>query len=125
MRAADIYPELEEYLLSKPGVEKDYKVEWDWTRFMIRGKMFAAFCSEGVESALINVKSEPEFNEFMRKTYDDVNEGYYMNKVHWNAVKLTGSVPYDVVKEMCDRGYSLILKSLPKKVQQEILSHED
>ena len=125
MRAADIYPELEQYILSKPGVEKDYKVEWDWTRFMIRGKMFAAFCSEGVESALINVKSEPEFNEFMRKTYEDVNAGYYMNKVHWNAVKLTGTVPYDVIKEMCDRGYSLILKSLPKKVQQEILSHKD
>ena len=125
MRAADIYTELEQYILSKPGVEKDYKVEWDWTRFMIRGKMFAAFCSEGVESALINVKSEPEFNEFMRKTYEDVNAGYYMNKVHWNAVKLTGTVPYDVIKEMCDRGYSLILKSLPKKVQQEILSHKD
>lgn len=122
MKVIDIYPDLEQYLLSKPGVEKDYKIEWDWTRFMIRGKLFTAVCADGTDSALLNIKSEPDYNDFMRSTYEDVNEGYYMNKVHWNAVKLTGTVPYEAVKEMCDRGYNLILKSLPKKTQQEILN---
>ena len=35
------YSWIDEYLLSKPGVEKDYKPEWEATRYMIRGKMFA------------------------------------------------------------------------------------
>ena len=33
---------LDEYLLSKPGVAKDYKAEWDWHRYMVGGKLFAA-----------------------------------------------------------------------------------
>jgi hypothetical protein len=47
MRVTEIYPELEKYLLSKPGVEKDYKVEWDWTRFMIRGRCLLHFALKG------------------------------------------------------------------------------
>ncbi len=35
------YPWLDEYCLSKKGAEKEYKPEWDATRYMIRGKMFA------------------------------------------------------------------------------------
>ena len=30
------YDWLDEYLLSLPGVEKDYKMEWQWFRYKIR-----------------------------------------------------------------------------------------
>ena len=43
------YEWLDEYLLSLPGVEKDYKAEWGWFRYTIRGKLFAAVCSPGAE----------------------------------------------------------------------------
>ena len=33
---------LDEYLLSKPGAIKEYKAEWEWWRYMVGGKMFAA-----------------------------------------------------------------------------------
>ena len=36
------YDWLDEYLLSLPGAEKDYKPEWAWFRYQIRGKLFAA-----------------------------------------------------------------------------------
>lgn len=122
MKISDKYPWLEEYLLSKTGVESDFKVEWGWTRFMIRGKMLAAFCADGTENALFTVKCEPDFNVSLRNTYSDIIEGYYMNKVHWNSVKIGGSVPDDVVRNMCDRAYNLILNSFSKKIQSEILS---
>ena len=34
------YDWLDECCLSKQAAEKDYKPEWDATRYMIRGKMF-------------------------------------------------------------------------------------
>jgi len=110
-------------LLAKTGVEKDFKEEWGWTRFMIRGKMFLAFCADGTENALITVKCEPDFNVSLRNTYPDIVEGYYMNKVHWNSIKVGGNVPDDVVKIMCDRGYMLILNSFSKKVRSEIIDN--
>lgn len=121
MKLSEVYPELYDYLASKRGVEIDYKAEWGWTRFMLRGKMFAAICADGTENALLNIKAQPDYNETIRILHEDINEGYYMNKVHWNSVKLTGTVPYEVVKDMCDRGYNIVLRHLPKKAQHEIL----
>lgn len=121
MKISDRYPWLADYLLSKTGVESDFKDEWGWTRFMIRGKMFAAFCADNTDNALITVKCEPDFNFILRNTYSDIIEGYYMNKVHWNSIKVNGNVPDDVVKDMCDRGYNLILNSFSKKARAEIL----
>lgn len=124
-RCSDIYPELDGYLLSMTGVEKDYKPEWDWTRYMIRGKLFCAVCADGTDSALINVKCEPDFNIQIRDMFEDIDAGYYCNKVHWNAVRLTGSVPFETVCAMCGRGYSLIMHSFSKKLQAEIAAEAE
>lgn len=121
MNISDFYPQLEDYIMSMKGVEKDFKAEWGWTRFMIKGKMFCAFCGEDDDFSLITVKCEPDFNLFIREQYKDaIIEGYYMNKVHWNSIKPDKGVPYELVQEMCKRGYNLILHSLPKKTQKEI-----
>ena len=114
------YPWLKDYLLSKKGMTMDYKEEWEWHRFLLRDKMVAAFCGEKSDRPLFTVKCEPDFNDFLRQAYPDIIEGYYMNKIHWNSVIIGGSVPDEVVREMCDRAYALILGSLPKKVQKEI-----
>ncbi len=120
MYCKDVYPELENFLMSLRGVEKDYKKEWDWVRFNIRGKMFAAICADGTDGALLNIKAQPDYNDAIRRMHEDINEGYYMNKEHWNSVKLTGTVPYEVVRDMCLRGYNIVLHNFSRKVQQEI-----
>ena len=38
------YPWIDEELLAKPGVTKDLQAEWNWIRYQIGGKMFAAVC---------------------------------------------------------------------------------
>ena len=38
------YDWLDEYLLQKRGVTKDLQPVWNWVRYMIGGKMFAAVC---------------------------------------------------------------------------------
>ena len=38
------YPWIDEYLLAKPGVTKDLQPDWNWVRYHIGGKMFAAVC---------------------------------------------------------------------------------
>ncbi len=124
MRIEEKYPWLEEYLLSKKGIVKDYKDEWEWHRFLLHDKMIAAFCGEESAEPLFTVKCQPDFNDFLRQTYPDIIEGYYMNKVHWNSVKINGNVPDEIVREMCDRAYDIILHSFSKKVQAEILGDE-
>ena len=115
------YPWIDAYLLQKPAVQKDFKEEWGWYRYQIGGKLFAAVClDETGKPYYITLKLEPMDGDFCRQQYPDVLPGYYMNKVHWNSIKPDKGVPYEVIKDMCERGYNLILNSLPKKVQKEI-----
>lgn len=45
------YSWLEGYLLSMPGAVTDYKLEWQWQRYLVGGRMFAAVCTPGPEHA--------------------------------------------------------------------------
>ncbi len=38
------YEWIDEYLLKMPGVTKDLQKDWNWIRYQIGGKMFAAIC---------------------------------------------------------------------------------
>lgn len=116
------YTWIDNYLLSKKGVNKDFKAEWNWIRYMIDSKLFAAIClDDNGNPYYITLKLEPIEGEFLRTQYEDIVPGFYMNKVHWNSIKPDGEVPDELLKELLDKSYSLILNSLPKKRQKEII----
>ncbi|MDD4797710.1 MAG: MmcQ/YjbR family DNA-binding protein, partial [Eubacteriales bacterium] len=116
------YRWLHEYLLQKSGARTDFKAEWQWQRYLLADKMFAALCGPQGHRPLLSVKCAPAHGLMLREQYPgQIIPGYYMNKVHWNSVVLTGDVPDDVVRQMIDESHALILASLPKKLRQELL----
>lgn len=116
------YEWMDEYLLQKRGVTKDLQESWNWIRYHVGGKMFAAVClGEGDKPYYINLKLEPLEGEFFRSQYEDIIPGYYSNKIHWNSIKPDGEVPDELLKDMLDKSYRLILSGFSKKKQREIL----
>lgn len=117
------YEWIDEFLLQKKGVTKDLQADWNWIRYHIGGKMFAAVClNEQNEPYYITLKLEPSEGDFLRSQYEDIIPGYYMNKMHWNSVKPDGQVPDELLKDMLDKSYQLVLGGFSKKKQQELLS---
>ncbi len=116
------YEWLNDYCLAKKGAEKDFKMEWDATRYLIGGKMFALQGGDKNKQPIITLKCVPPFGDMLRREYEHIVAGYYMNKEHWNSVYLEGDVPDDILKQMIDMSYELVFKSLTKKVQNEILN---
>ncbi|MGN8889318.1 MmcQ/YjbR family DNA-binding protein [Dysosmobacter sp. HCP28S3_G4] len=121
------YDWLDEYLLSLPGAEKDYKPEWQWFRYMIRGKLFAAVCSPGPEHKiygghdLVNLKCRPDRAELLRAAHPEILPGFYTDKQNWIACLLDGELPEETLRELCGESHRLVLEKLPKYVQREIL----
>ena len=105
------YDWIDAYLLEKPGVTKNLQAEWNWVRYQIGGKLFAAVCLDDAtgKPVYITLKLKPEEGDFLRQQYEDIIPGYYMNKVHWNSIKADGTVPEARVKEMLDQSYALVL----------------
>ena len=116
------YPWLDKYLMSKKGTTKNTE-NWNWVRYMLGDKMYLAIClDDNNKPYYITLKLEPLEGELLRKQYRDIIPGYYMNKVHWNSINPNGEVPDELIKELADKSYDLILKSFSKKKQQEFLN---
>lgn len=116
------YTWIDDYLLKKRAVTKDLQADWNWIRYQIGGKMFAGICLDGENVPYyINLKLEPMEGEFLRSQYPDILPGYYSNKEHWNSIKPDGEVPDDLLKDLLDKSYQLVLGGFSKKKQREIL----
>ncbi|MCT4508557.1 MAG: MmcQ/YjbR family DNA-binding protein [Tepidibacter sp.] len=115
------YEWIDKYCMSKAGVEKDFKIEWDAIRYLVGRKMFAMQGEDKDKKTIITLKCEPSFGQFLREQYQHIVAGYYMNKQHWNSVYLDGDVPDDILKQMIDMSYQLVLNSLSKKIQKKII----
>ena len=63
----------------------------------------------------VSVKCEPELGEQLRGTYEEIEPGYHLNKRHWNTVVLDGSLPDQMVKDMIEDSYDLVVSKLPNK----------
>lgn len=56
----------------------------------------------------INIKVDPQWRDFWRRTYAAVLPGYHQNKEHWNTVILDGTVPDEEIKRMIAESYDLV-----------------
>lgn len=118
------YSWIDEFLMAMPGVTK-LPPQWNWIRYGIGEKMFAAVClDEENKPYYITLKLEPSEGDFLRQQYEDIVPGYYMNKVHWNSIKPDGRVPEELLKDLLDKSYHLVLGGLSRKKQQELTNSE-
>ena len=117
------YAWVDDYCLSKPGCVKDYKEEWDATRYMLDGKFFALLGQGADKTPVLTLKLEPNYGKLLRLNHKEITPGYYMNKLHWNSVSLQGDFPDDLLKELIDKSYKILLVSFSKKKQQAILEN--
>lgn len=101
-----------------PGVQSDAPFPDDAQNIVLRHianrKWFALlFVREG--AAYVNLKCKPDKAEFWRGVYPSVTPGWHMNKTHWNAIALDGSVPEADLQEMLWDSYTLTAPPTPRK----------
>lgn len=111
---------LQSYCLSKPGVEETLPFGPDTLVYKVMGKVFLLTSLDDPDGLRFNVKCDPDLAVELRDEYACVLPGYHMNKKHWNTIVVDGSVPSKKLKEWIDHSYELVVKSLPKKLRDEL-----
>ncbi|HOD42672.1 MAG TPA: MmcQ/YjbR family DNA-binding protein [Candidatus Wallbacteria bacterium] len=114
------YGWIEEYCLSKKGAVKEFKIEWEASLYRVGGKIFALVGEDNVKKTIISLKCDPMTAQLLRSQYADIVPGYHLNKEHWNSVFLEGATPDEIMKQMIDMSYELVLNSLTKKAIKQI-----
>lgn len=80
--------------------------------FKVGGKMFA-LSQLGADSLRVSLKCDPRLAAALREAHPAVIPGYHLNKRHWNTVIIDGSLPEQMVKDMIEDSYDLVVSALP------------
>jgi predicted DNA-binding protein (MmcQ/YjbR family) len=115
--------QLRDYCLSKKGVTEQFPFDNVTLVFKVMGKIFALARLDAWEKGeqKINLKCDPDTAEELRAAYEGIIAGWHSNKRHWNTVTLNASdVSNDLVKQLINHSYDLVVKGLTKKLQAEL-----
>jgi predicted DNA-binding protein (MmcQ/YjbR family) len=125
--------EVREYLSNKPFTVETFPYGDDISVFKVKHKMFATLAVDNMtkgedESAdnenspwRVNLKCDPQEAIMLRNKFQSVIPGYHMSKVHWNTIKLDGSVPKGEILRMIDNSFNLVVNNMIAEDQQAIL----
>jgi predicted DNA-binding protein (MmcQ/YjbR family) len=61
----------------------------------------------------LSLKCDPGLAIQLRTSYASITGGYHLNKRHWNTVMLDGSVPDQLLCDMIEDSYDLVVAGLP------------
>jgi predicted DNA-binding protein (MmcQ/YjbR family) len=111
--------ELRDCCLGHAGAAEEFPFGEITSVFKVAGKVFALSALDR-EPLAVSVKCEPELAEQLRNTYAAVRPGYHLNKRHWNTVTVDGSLPDQLVRDMIEDSYDLVVSALPRRVREEL-----
>ncbi|MEP7277697.1 MAG: MmcQ/YjbR family DNA-binding protein [Bacteroidota bacterium] len=111
--------QLQEYCVSKPGVEETLPFGPDTLVYKVAGKVFLLTSLSNEEGMRFNVKCDPDLAEELRAAYPCVLPGFHMNKKHWNTIVVDGSVSVKQLKQWIDHSYERVIEQLPRKLREQ------
>jgi len=110
--------DLRTYCLLKKGVTESLPFSETALVFEVQNKIFALTDLDKFE--FINLKCEPEASVELREKFKGMKPGYHMNKKHWISVYINTDVEDKQLLELLDESYGLVVKSLTKKLREEL-----
>ena len=103
---------LRDQCLAFPGSEETFPFAPGMSVFKVCGKMFALSRLDQ-KPLRISLKCEPLLAERLREAHPAVTPGYHLNKRHWNTVVMDGSLADQMVRDMIEDSYDLVVGKLP------------
>lgn len=105
--------ELKAACLDHHGAVEDFPFAPEVSVFKVAGKVFAITRLDEHPLA-VSLKSDPELAVNLRAAHPAIRPGYHLNKRHWNTVTIDGSLGEEMVLDMIEDSYDLVVKSLTR-----------
>ena len=110
---------LRAWCLRQPGSSEEFPFGPELSVFKVAGKIFAISSLD--DSRLgVSLKCEPDLAVALRASYPAIRPGYHLNKRHWNTVTIDGTLPDQLVRDMVEDSYDLIVSALPKRIRDRL-----
>lgn len=105
---------IEDYILSFAGAWLDYPFGEGVGVYKVGGsaeqpegaRMFALI-NEDKQPLWLSLKCDPTLATLLREKYEEVMQGYHLNKKHWITVVLTGQLNQAEIEDLVRHSYIL------------------
>ena len=111
--------ELRRWCLKQTGAIEEFPFGPETSVFKVAGKIFSLSALDRVPLE-VSVKCEPELAVALRDSYPAIRAGYHLNKRHWNTIRLDGSLPDELVRDLIEDSYDLVVSALPKRMREQL-----
>jgi predicted DNA-binding protein (MmcQ/YjbR family) len=111
---------LKDLCLTFHGSEETFPFGFETSVFKVAGKVFALSRLEG-DPLSVSLKCEPLLAQQLRTAHPCVTPGYHLNKRHWNTVVLDGSLSEQMLADMVEDSYDLVVSKLSRARQRALL----
>jgi predicted DNA-binding protein (MmcQ/YjbR family) len=109
---------IRDFCLKKNAVTEGLPFGSDVLVFKVARKMFLLASLED-QPLWMNLKCDPEKAIDLRERYDSIRPGYHMSKIHWNTVEVNGELKPELIQELINHSYDLVVAKLTKKTKEE------
>lgn len=110
---------LKKYLSTLKGAEGSHPFGPDPLVFKVMNKMFA-YVSVKEGMPVVTVKCVPFDGEILVEQFEAISPGYHMNKKHWITILLTDEIADDMLIDLVDKSYELVVSKLTKAKREEL-----
>jgi predicted DNA-binding protein (MmcQ/YjbR family) len=110
---------LRQWCLAQVGAIEDFPFGPETSVFKVGGKMFALSALDRTPLE-VSVKCEPELAVQLRESYGEIRPGYHLHKRHWNTMTLGGGLSDELVRDLVEDSYDLVVSALPKRAREEL-----
>jgi predicted DNA-binding protein (MmcQ/YjbR family) len=108
---------LRDLCLTFRGSEETFPFGFETSVFKVAGKMFALSRLAG-DPLSVSVKCEPLLAQQLRAAHAAITPGYHLNKRHWNTVLLDGTLPEQMIADLVEDSYDLVVSKLSRARQR-------
>ncbi|GAA3519213.1 MmcQ/YjbR family DNA-binding protein [Aquimarina addita] len=108
-----------DYCLAKKRVTEEFPFDETTLVFKVMNKMFALTRLDTIPFS-VNLKCDPDKAIELREYHPEITPGYHMSKKHWNTVNFSDGLATDMLLELIDHSYNLVVSGLTKKMQQKL-----
>ncbi|MEU1850150.1 MmcQ/YjbR family DNA-binding protein [Streptomyces sp. NPDC019990] len=106
--------ELRAFCLSFEAAVEDFPFSPEISVFKVQGKLFALSHLDACPLK-VNLKCDPDDAIRLRREHEGlIVPGWHMNKRHWNTVRADAGLPDELVRELIEDSYDLVVAGLPR-----------
>jgi len=110
-----------DYCLNKKGVTESLPFDENTLVFKVLSKVFA-ITNLTKKPLAVNLKCDPERAIELRELYsNEITPGYHMNKKHWNTVIFESDLPINLLNDLIDHSYKLVISKMTKKEKATLI----